>query len=352
MKGFNQLEFLRQSIKIDSTKQAERMRKFLTKTLEEHGFQPNVDDAGNVICSRGDGGSHLVLNTHIDTVTPHISFEETEDRIKGRGSCDAKGPLSAFLKAFIEADIDGKLTLAVTPDEETTLQASKKLDLEADAFLVGEPTDLDPCIAARGWTKVEITLEGEAAHASEPEKGVSTIKAASEAIQSLETFEQGYSYENDLLPDPDLSATIIEGGEAENQVPARCTVTVDRRIVPPETPEEFKSKMIQHLEKEVSTDADIQVHLPEETEPLSAFETNSEAEIVKIIKQETGNDTRIFDAATEASRFNKSDVVIFGPGVLADEKGGVAHSTREYVEKQKVEKAGSQSVSIVETFLS
>lgn len=119
------------------------MRELLIRTLKESGFEPEIDSAGNTLCTRGSGNPHLVLNTHIDTVKPHLDFEEAQDRINGRGSCDAKGPLSAFLKAFIQSKIDGTLTLAVTPDEETTLQASKDLEIDADAVLVGEPTDLN-----------------------------------------------------------------------------------------------------------------------------------------------------------------------------------------------------------------
>jgi acetylornithine deacetylase len=341
-KEFNQLEFLREAVRIDSSDGVEEMRDFLIETLEKHGYESEVDEHGNTLCSRGSGEPHLVLNTHIDTVAPHVEFDETDERILGRGSCDAKGPLSALLKSFIEADIDGKLSLAVTCDEE---------NIDADAFLVGEPTDLDPCIAARGWTKVEIDLTGEPAHASEPENGVSAIQAASKAVLSLQDFDEKFGYENDLLPDPNLSATIIEGGEAENQIPETAKVTVDRRIVPPETPEKFAEKMRNYLEENLSTEAEFKVSLPEATEPLSAFETDSNSNIVKIIEEQTGNDSRIFDAATEASRFNEADVVVFGPGVLADEEGGVAHAKREYVSKHQVREAGEIAVKAVEEYL-
>ncbi|NIC00915.1 M20/M25/M40 family metallo-hydrolase [Halobacterium sp. R2-5] len=42
---------------------------------------------------------HLVLNTHLDTVPPHIPFEQEGDVVRGRGACDAKGSLAAFLQA-------------------------------------------------------------------------------------------------------------------------------------------------------------------------------------------------------------------------------------------------------------
>jgi acetylornithine deacetylase len=349
---FDEMEFLREAVKIDSSTEVEEMRNFLLETLESYELEPEVDEAGNTLCTRGTGRPHLVLNTHIDTVQPHIELEETEEKIKGRGSCDAKGPLAALLKAFIESEINGKLTLAVTPDEETTLQGSKKLDLDPDAVIVGEPTNLDPCIAARGWAKVDIKFSGESAHASEPENGVSAIKAASYAVIALENFDKQYNYENDMLPDPNLTATIIEGGEAENQIPSTSTVTVDRRVVPPETPQDFREKITEYLEKKIDTEAEVTVELPESSEPLSAFETPQEAEIVEIMEKQSESKARIFEAATEASRFNDSHVVVFGPGVLADEKGGVAHSKREHVRKESVEKAGEIVKKSVKDYLS
>ena len=167
-------------------------------------------------------------------------------------------------------------------------------------------------------------FKGAPAHASEPGKGSSAIKAASKAVISLEDFDENFEYENDMLPEPDLSATILEGGETENQIPETAELTIDRRVVPPETPGKFAGKIRSHLERRIDEDVTI---------------------------EESGNGAQIFEAATEASRFNESNVVVFGPGVLADEEGGVAHSNREYIKKDKIEEAGKVTVSIVESYL-
>src|SRR4051812_24158547 len=42
-----------------------------------------------------ESGPVLVLSTHMDTVPPFIASSETDERIVGRGSCDAKGIIVA-----------------------------------------------------------------------------------------------------------------------------------------------------------------------------------------------------------------------------------------------------------------
>ena len=47
----------------------------------------------------GHPNPELVLSTHMDTVPPFIPSSETDDRIYGRGSCDAKGIIAAQIAA-------------------------------------------------------------------------------------------------------------------------------------------------------------------------------------------------------------------------------------------------------------
>src|SRR4051812_10013105 len=41
----------------------------------------------------------VIFSTHLDTVPPFIGSSEDEDRIYGRGSCDAKGIIAAQIGA-------------------------------------------------------------------------------------------------------------------------------------------------------------------------------------------------------------------------------------------------------------
>ncbi|MFB9804907.1 M20/M25/M40 family metallo-hydrolase [Haladaptatus pallidirubidus] len=73
---------------------------------------------------------------------------------------------------------------------------------------------------------------------------------------------------------------------------------------------------------------------------LEAFETPADSKLVKTLRQVSGGEVRPFGAATEASYFAQvAPTVVFGPGVLSDDEGAVAHGPREYVDAEEVESA-------------
>src|SRR5687767_12583276 len=87
---------------------------FLKSHLESLGYavemQQVAPDAGNerfnVIATTA-ASPRVVLSTHMDTVPPHISSSENEDRIFGRGACDAKGIIAAQIISAERLRADG-----------------------------------------------------------------------------------------------------------------------------------------------------------------------------------------------------------------------------------------------------
>ncbi|QLH77859.1 M20 family metallopeptidase [Halosimplex rubrum] len=389
---FDVLEFHERAVRTESHESVEEMRGLLVETLEGAGADPVVDDAGNTLATRtGDGyepgdeaesgsdaGTHLVLNTHIDTVPPHVPFAEREGGavVEGRGACDAKGPLAALVDAFLSAGVGegNRLTLAITPDEETVQTGAAHLagTLDADGFVVGEPTGLDVCNAARGQYEGTITLTGAAAHAATPESGANAIRAVAPLLQAMESYDErearsasdGASGDDEeprargpdaheSLGRPTLTPTVIDGGEASNQVPEECVITFDRRPVPPETPEEFEAGLETHLSEWVPSGIDLDVALsPRETPFLAAFATAPDEPLVEALAAASGGEVRPFGAATEASYFAEhAPTVVFGPGDLADDEGAVAHSEREYVRREEVRAAARAVRDAVDALL-
>ena len=348
--AFDPVEFLERAVDVPSHEGVGPVRDLLVSTLEEEGVSPTVDAAGNVLASRGDGDGHVVLNTHVDTVPPHVPFERDGDVIRGRGACDAKGPLSAFVAAFLDAEpTDGRLTLAITPDEETVQTGAAHLreslpdeDGPIDAFVVGEPTGLDVCTAARGQFEGTVTITGSAAHAASPAEGRNAIRAAAPVLEAMDTFDaEAGTPAHDLLGEPTLTPTTIEGGEAPNQVPAECRIGFDRRSVPPEESGDVPAALEAHLRGALPEGFDLAVELvPRETPQLEAFETDPDAPVVRALAASSGGAVRPFGAATEASFFaGLAPTVVFGPGDLADDDGPVAHAEREYVHVEDVRAA-------------
>jgi len=378
--AFDPVAFLAEAVPIASHESVDEMRGFLVETLADHGADPWVDNAGNVRATRrapdadaAAEGPHLVLNTHIDTVPPHVPFERgTDDRgnevFRGRGACDAKGPLAALLAGVLSVEpARGTVTLAVSPDEETLSTGADALvrgrdadhpdgpvdPVDGDLFLVGEPTDCDVCVAARGRFEGTLTLSGAAAHAAEPDSGVNAVAALEDALAAIRRFDDG-AEAHPMLGAPTLVPTGVTGGEATNQVPAAATITLDRRSVPPETAERFRSEVERAVRAAVADAVEVSFALTERPTPfLEAFDTDPDHALVRAVSdaaRAVGDDAtadststdgavRPFGAATEASYFSPAPTVVFGPGHLADGEGAVAHSEREYVRVDRVRDA-------------
>jgi hypothetical protein len=79
--AFDPVAFLADAVQTPSHDGVERMRRLVVDTLERLGSDVDVtvDEAGCVVAERvsaaPEAGPHLVMNTHLDTVTPHVPFE-------------------------------------------------------------------------------------------------------------------------------------------------------------------------------------------------------------------------------------------------------------------------------------
>lgn len=347
---FDRDEFHQRAIQTPSHDGVAAMQELLATTLTDEGYEPVTDERGNICVTRGKGdssGTHLVLNTHLDTVPPHVPYERDGDTVRGRGACDAKGPLAAMVDAFCGAELDdGQLTLAVTPNEETSQLGGAYLSetLSADGYIVGEPTGLDVCTGAQGNFGGRVTIYGESAHASDPAQGTNPLHAVGTLIEALEQYDEDHGPgRHELLGAPTLVPTCIEGGGPLNQTPADCTVSFDRRTVPPETVDEFVSNLQAYLEQQLPDTCRFEVKpaYPDSPNP-EAFATDHNSTLVKTLTEVSGGAIRPFGAATEASYFaDHRPVVVFGPGVIADEDGPVAHATREYVSRNSLRDAAT-----------
>ncbi len=311
-----------------------------------------ADGSGCVVASKGGGDPHVVLNTHMDAVTPHVPFERDGDVVRGRGACDAKASLSAMATAFDAVEPGCTVELVVSPDEETTSEGLYDYlqgfddGHPGDFSVVGEPTELDVCTAARGRFEVVVEFTGEAAHAASG-GGVNAVSCAAEAVRRLKGMEP---MDDDLLGESSLTVTRLEGGGAGNQVPAEASLFVDRRSVPPETAEEFRLKAEEMLR---DLDCEVSVGFSERPTPfLEAFRTPEDDGFVQALVDAVDGEgcdpgVRPFGAATEASYLaEEMPVAVFGPGAI-DDGEPVAHAEREYVQLEEVRRATSALTSFL-----
>ncbi len=190
----------------------------------------------------------LVLNAHMDTVedTEAIRFEVTEDRIRSTGhtvlGSDDKSGIAQILEALKVVDElsipHGDIEVVLTSAEEKGLVGAKHLEntlIKGRHALVldsGGPVG-NVIIGAPTHITYTITITGKAAHAGiEPEKGLNSIRVASEIITSI--------------PDGRIDASttanvgIINGGTATNIVPKETMIKGEFRSHRRETLERLR----------------------------------------------------------------------------------------------------------------
>jgi acetylornithine deacetylase/succinyl-diaminopimelate desuccinylase-like protein len=184
----------------------------------------------------------LLLNSHHDTVKPNPGYtrdpfkpEIIDGKLFGLGSNDAGGPLVSLIAAFVYFyDVPGlayNLVLAATAEEETSGTGGiesiwSSLPL-IDCAIVGEPTLGEMAVAEKGLMVLDCVAKGKAGHAAR-EEGVNAIYQAFDDIDWFRTYE--FTRVSTMLGRVKMSVTVINGGQAHNQVPAECRFTVDVRV--------------------------------------------------------------------------------------------------------------------------
>jgi succinyl-diaminopimelate desuccinylase len=191
----------------------------------------------------------VVLHGHLDVVPGHPAQFDPRidgDRLIGRGAYDMKGGLAAMMCAL--KDVEGqdrvRVRLVCVPDEESEDLDERSTDavvgwgLGGDFAITGEPTDLHIGVEAKGVLVMRIVVHGRAAHSSTPWLGDNAVLKAVDVFRAIETLP--FSRESSEMFDrPSINVGRIEGGDALNKVPDRCTMWVDVRYLPGQDPAEI-----------------------------------------------------------------------------------------------------------------
>lgn len=333
---------------------------FLAPRLQELGMEVQVRDvderAGrpNVLATWDSGrdGPTLLFNAHLDVVpagegwsVDPFAGEVRDGRLYGRGACDMKGPLTAVvtaLKAVQRAGVSlrGKIVLAGVVGEEQDQSGTRQLvrdGIVADYGIVVEPTRLVPVIAHKGEVYYDITAFGKAAHGSVPHLGVNAVVKMIPVIEGVQELAERLKQKNHpLCGHPTVNLGVIEGGEIPNAVPDRCTISLDRRLIPGETFEEARAEIDGILTEIAEADPEFEarVEVPMTWRPMEIAE--DELIVVALRRQTeavTGEDPGLegWPATCDANILvNEAGIptCIFGPGDLF----GQAHKPDESID--------------------
>ena len=137
-------------------------------------LQPVSENQNNVIAWLNQT-PRIWLSTHMDTVPPFLPPSEDDERIYGRGSCDAKGIIAAQITAAEQLRAEGveDIGLLYTVEEERSSTGAKTANLhrlasKCEYMINGEPTDNDLAIGSKGTFRLKIKTTGKAAHSAYP----------------------------------------------------------------------------------------------------------------------------------------------------------------------------------------
>lgn len=208
--------------------------------------RPNVV---GVLEGRG-AGSALMFCGHTDTVGVagmKAPFDPLvrDGRLYGRGAQDMKGGVAAMIGAALQLANDGRpragrLIVAAVIDEEHASAGAEALVTKwrADAAVVTEPTEMSIAVGHKGFAWLDIETRGKAAHGSRPHDGRDAILRMGRVLASLERLDRELQARgpHPLLGTGSLHASLISGGRELSSYPDACTLQMERRTLPGETP--------------------------------------------------------------------------------------------------------------------
>ena len=207
----------------------------------------------NLFARLGDGRPHLCFAGHTDVVPPgtawrHDPFaaEIVDGILYGRGACDMKGAIAAFVAAaesvLADAPLRGSISLLITGDEEgdatdgtvRVLPWMQEHDAIPDFCLVGEPTNPSTLgetikLGRRGSLNATITVHGTQGHVAYPHRADNPVHRLVATLAELNAtrLDDG----NDWFEPSALQITSIDvGNPANNVIPASATGRVNIRF--------------------------------------------------------------------------------------------------------------------------
>jgi len=244
-------------VQIDSPSKDERaMADWLTAKFTELGCDVSEDKAGETV--GGNAGNlrvtlkgntsadPLLFSSHMDTVEPARGIKPVRDGDVIRSSGDTilgsddKAGLACILQlarmAKAQPDIPRPdLEFSIHICEEIGLLGAKTVDTAAFRSKVGFILDdHDPhslTVGSPSAVRLEYTVYGKASHAGvEPEKGISAIKVASEAIAKMNIGR--------IDEETTANVGVIQGGVATNIITEKVMMKAEARSHDPKKLEE------------------------------------------------------------------------------------------------------------------
>jgi len=208
----------------------------------------------NIFARIGSGGPHICFAGHTDVVpvgaanwrTDPFGGEVRDGVLYGRGACDMKGAIAAFVSGVAQhlekGTPKGSISLLITGDEEGPATDGTVKVLEwmrangqiPDFCLVGEPT----CpvrlgdtvkIGRRGSVNMRIEVHGTQGHVAYPHRADNPVHRLVQALEALTAAPVDAG--TDWFEPSTLQVTSIDvGNDATNVIPASARAALNIRF--------------------------------------------------------------------------------------------------------------------------
>ena len=357
------LEMARALVRINSVSRESNLGviELIRDELARHGVASRLtyDDErkkANVFATLGAGKpAGVIVSGHTDTVpwdgqdwsVDPLGADVRDGRLYGRGSADMKsfiGLAVAQVPAFLAADLPFAVHFAFSYDEEVGGFGARRLIADMReagvaplACIVGEPTGMIPALAHKGVYRWRCCVRGHAAHSSLTPQSVNAIEVGARVVAKLADMAARWRDEEPRYPGFDVpystgSVGVIEGGIADNVVPADCRFNYEFRNLPGSDVTAMQGEVRAYAEtlepamRAVAGDAGIRFETICE---MPAFLAGADDPAVLLAQRLAASEaTTLVAFGTEAGLFQRAGTptVVCGPGHIAQ-----AHQADEYV---------------------
>lgn len=216
---------------------------FLYGYLKRRGLHPiyqEVDDSRcNLLIAPEDTEIELALVGHVDTVVAYhfedYGCEFENDTVLGLGTADMKGGCAAMIEAYLALWESSRskppVALAMVVGEEEEGDGAQRLakDYYFPWVLIGEPTNLQPCLHHYGYMEAQVTTRGKRMHASLANLSQNPIDSMLKLLLRIS------HYLEQQRPELVYNIRDLNSSHAGFAVPDRCDAWLDLHL-PPTSP--------------------------------------------------------------------------------------------------------------------
>ncbi|MDC8785219.1 M20/M25/M40 family metallo-hydrolase [Roseateles koreensis] len=274
-----ELRFLQQLVQVptdtppgNNAPHAERTAELLAAIglpAEHHAVPPaevraaGMESITNLIVRRCYAqGPTIALNAHGDVVPPgdgwmHTPYggEIVDGKIYGRATAVSKGDMASFAFAVRALEslgvlLQGSVELHFTYDEEYGGELGPgwllKQGLTRPDMMIAAGFSYQVVVAHNGCLQLEVTVQGDMAHAAIPDSGTDALQGTVHILNALYALNGDYLQLSSKVPGishPYLNVGIIQGGTHTNVVPGKVVLKLDRRMIPEEDPMEVEASL-------------------------------------------------------------------------------------------------------------